>query len=241
MKVPVHSCYILHMRNYRETSLLLQVFSMIHGRVDLVAKGAKRRSNSRRFLFKPYQRLRLGWTIRGELGTLTQIEADAKMIVWKPRQIMSGFYINEIILRLLHKHEAHPDLFTAYDTVLAKLSRDYPEAAIIRYFEKRLLQSLGYGLILDQPMGAGGSIDVDAQYYYQHDSGPLLNPPDSGNYVAISGRALIALHQETIDANDEIVRSETKALMRTVLGIYLGNKPLASRRLYSAYLSGYAG
>ncbi len=241
MRVSAHPCYILHMRHYRETSLLLQVFSREYGRIDLLAKGAKRKSNNNRFQFRLYRRLLLAWVGRGELGTLTHIEPDSTMNDWKLRQIMSGFYLNEILIRLLHKHEAHPDLFEAYDAVLSKLHKDYPEGAIIRYFEKKLLQSLGYGLILNQETAAGGAIEMGDRYYYQHDAGPSLRPPDSNHYIEISGRALIALDQETIDASDEEIQMETKKLMRFVLGIYLGDKPLASRQLYGEYLSAYAG
>jgi len=240
MKIPLHPCYILHTRKYRETSLLLQIFSKDYGRIDLIAKGARRNKNSKRFLYRPFQRLQLSWNIRGELGTLTQIETDSSIIIHKPQHIMSGFYINEIVIRLLHKHESHPDLFEAYNRVLINLAKDQPGNIVLRYFEKRLLKSLGYGLVLEHEVNSGVSIEPDSSYYYQFEMGPLQSKPEGAGYLKVSGKALLALHDETINPGDETVLKETKLLMRSVLATYLGNKPLASRELYHAYLNEYA-
>ena len=232
MNISLHPCYILHMRNYRESSLLLQIFSKDHGRIDLVANGAKRKKNQRRYLFKPYQRLLLSWSIRGELGTLRQIEPDATFTISGLQQMISCFYINEILVRLLHKYEPCPHLFASYEKTLQRLSNGYKEGIALRYFEKNMLQALGYGLILDQE-GAGTTIKEGVRYYYQLDLGPQQTPPTTASYISISGRTLRALHTENIKEDDKMAQTEARRLLRYALDSHIGNKPLASRELLS--------
>ena len=234
MRIPLNPCYILHKRNYLETSLLLDVFSRNHGRVGLVAKGAKRKRSIAPGVLQPYRRLLISWSGKGELYPLTGIDPATPAATLTSAQVMSGFYLNELILRLLHKHESHADLFDAYEESLLDLGNGCTEQHILRIFEKRLLQSLGYGLILDHEALTGRSIDRDRVYYYQFDQGPLSSKPDSPDHIKLSGHTLQALRDECLE--DEISLREAKLLMRTILLRHLGGKPLASRELYKAYL-----
>lgn len=235
MKVELNPAFILHRRPYRETSLLLDVFSCNYGRVGLIARGVRQRKNSKAEILQPYQPLQLAWSGKGELMTLTIAEADKPAYILKDKKLIAGFYLNEIIIRMLHRHEAHPDLFMIYDSTLELLSgQSSDENQVIRIFEKRLLEAIGYGLVLDHDVTTGKQIRHDQDYYYLADSGPIANIPESSDYIKISGMALMSLNNEKLDTSQ--VLHETKLLMRFVLNKYLGNKPLASRKLYKMYL-----
>ncbi|MEE8320221.1 MAG: DNA repair protein RecO [Gammaproteobacteria bacterium] len=235
MKIPLHPCFILHQRSYRETSLLLEVFSSEHGRVGIIAKGAKRKRAVPQGVLQPYRRLLIACSGKGELFTLTDVEADSSSVLLQSQQVMAGFYLNELVLRLLHRHESHPDLFAAYENALVRLGAGDPEQSVLRIFEKRLLQSLGYGLVLDHEVQSGQTIDADRDYYYQYDLGPLSSVPSTNNHVKISGRTLQAIQKECLE--DVASLREAKYLMRRVLRSHLGDKPLASRELYQAYMA----
>ena len=233
MKIEFTPCYILHRRDYRESSLILEIFSREYGRVSLVAKGAKRNKNQQGINYNLYQKYLISWIARSELGTLVDIDFASLMNSLKPEQIMAGFYMNEITLRLLHKHESHPELFDSYDTSISKLLNGEFEQTLLRYFEKALLQSLGYGLIFDHDVHTGEIIVDEADYFYKIDYGPSAEIHESRHDIKISGKTLIELDKDTLSDNKNL--SESKILLRTILNQYLGDKPLASRQLYRSY------
>ncbi|MFQ5660574.1 MAG: DNA repair protein RecO [Gammaproteobacteria bacterium] len=234
MKVPLNPCYILHQRAYRETSLILEVFSREHGRLSLVAKGAKRGKAGIRNLMQVTHRLAVAWSIRSQMGTLTAIEPDGPTCNLRGRWLIAAFYLNELLMRMLHRHESHPELFDAYHTALTRLAGQEAEQATLRIFEKNLLRSLGYGLILDHDVASGKLIDNDRDYNYQLDYGPMTTVPSVAEHVKISGRTLNALSEETLEDEDSL--QEAKLLLRFTLKRHLGTKPLASRVLYQSYL-----
>lgn len=235
MKVESNPAFILHRRPYRETSLLLDVFSRDYGRVGLLAKGIRQRKSSKVEILQPYQPLLLAWSGKGELMTLTAAEADRPAFVLKGRQLIAGFYINELVIRMLHQHEAHPDLFDIYARTLHLLSMAQANAeAVIRIFEKRFLDAVGYGLVLERDVDNGEGIKPGIEYYYLAERGPCVNIPDSSDYITISGETLIALNNEKFDSAGTL--QNAKHLMRFIMQKHLGNKPLASRKLYKMYL-----
>lgn len=235
MKIGLHPAYVLHYRPYRETSLLLDVFSRDHGRVSLVAKGAKRKRGDAALLLQPYQRVLLSWSGKSELMTLTGVEPDGPTEILAQDRLIAAFYINELVMRLLHQHEAHSELFVIYDKTLKALANRTSEPqASIRIFEKCLLQALGYGLVLDHDVETGIKIDSRENYYYMAERGPSRNPPAHDDHVQISGQTLIALQQEVLVQPG--VLQESKKLMRYILRRHLGPKPLASKALYASYL-----
>jgi len=235
MKVELNPAFILHRRPYRETSLLLDVFSCNFGRVGLLAKGARQKKNNKAEILQPYQPLQLAWSGKGELMTLTLAEADKPAYVLKDKKLMAAFYLNEIIIRMLHQHEAHPDLFRIYDKTLNLLAMETSdEQTVIRIFEKRFLEAIGYGLVLDHDVTTGERIKPDHHYYYQADRGPAMDVPDNSDHIRLSGSTLIAIDEEKFGSTQ--ILQEAKFLMRFILQKHLGNKPLASRKLYKMYL-----
>ncbi len=237
VRVALDPCYILHLRPYRESSLLLQVFSTACGRIDLLAKGARRGKNLEQHLFRPLQRLLLSWVIRGELGTVTGIEKDGMLMrAERPEQLYCMFYVNELVLRLLHRHESHPELFHAYADTLDRLWRRERPDVVLRYFEKQLLEYLGYGLILDRDVDEGSPLSAGRNYFYRVDAGPSRRDDGAVDSVRISGKALLALHENCLETQPPVVLRELKCLMRGVLDRHLGGKSLASRELYGRHL-----
>lgn len=236
MRVQQQRAFVLHQRDFSETSLLLEVYSRSHGRVGLIAKGARRPSSKQRGVLKPFQPLLLGWSGRGELMVLTGVEADGAGIELAGRALYCGFYLNELMLRLLQRHDPHERLYDRYRAALEGLFQSGAHEAILRVFEKHLLRELGYGLLLEREPGDRRPIEADALYDYVLDQGPVrvtqpeLNTRVQG--VRLRGSSLLALAAEQLQ--DLTALREAKALMRAALAPHLGDKPLHSRRLFRA-------
>lgn len=243
MRVHQQLAFILHQRDYSETSLLLEVFTSAHGRIGLIAKGARRPSSRLRGVLKPFQRLLIGWSGKGELAVLTSAEADGPDCSPGGPALYCGFYMNEVLLRLLHRHDAHGQLFEAYEAALRSLRMDVSNEPVLRVFEKHLLRELGYGLVLDRDIEEKTAIDGQAMYDYVIDRGPVriarpeLNRPTEG--VRVRGASLLALDREALD--DPMVLRDAKALMRAALARHLGERPLHSRKLFRRVIPGHAG
>ncbi len=236
MRVEPGPCYILHTRPYRETSLLIEIFSQHHGRFTLVVRGVRTgKKNNKSSLYQPYQKILLGWYGKGELGTVNSAESLQDGFSLTGSRLISGFYVNELIMRLLHKHEPHIELFSAYEQALSGLSQKMDEQIVLRLFEKRLLQCIGYGLVLDHDVNTTKKIIKDQIYYYQMDSGPTETPESNRDKLPkVHGSTLLALLDESL--NDKLALTESRRLMRVILNSMLDNKPLASRDLYRSYV-----
>ena len=233
-KVQLEPAYILHHRKYRETSLLLDVFSKEHGRVSLLAKGARRNKKQQAIAFDLYQQYLVSWVAKSELGTLTDIEPGQTGFQLQNKQVFCGFYMNELIVNLLHQHEPHPDLFTAYETTLYELKEGRAEDIVLRYFEKRLLQILGYGLVLDCDVSTGEPINAEQNYFYEFEMGPVNKSSRPGSAFTVKGKTLLQLDREQLDEKEQA--QEARNLLRAILSRHLGNKKLASRDLYHAFI-----
>jgi DNA repair protein RecO (recombination protein O) len=152
-KVALEPAFILHHYPYRDSSLLLEVFARGYGRVGLVARGARSARARWRGQLENFRPLLLSWSLRGELGTLTGLELPAVTGVPAGRRLLSAYYLNELILRLLARHDPHPEVFDAYAEAIRDI--DVAEEPALRIFEKRLLQALGYGLLLGHEADTG--------------------------------------------------------------------------------------
>ena len=234
MRIHQQPAYILHHRDYSETSLLLEVFTAHHGRIGLIAKGSRRASSRVRGILKPFQRLLIGWSGKGELAVLTGAEQDGPDTSLAAQALYCGFYMNEVLLRLLHRHDPHDALFAAYQTALQRLRRDDTNEAVLRIFEKHLLRELGYGLVLDHDVVDRAPIEAQAIYDYAVDRGPRrlahpeLNRPTEG--IRMRGASLLALAQESLI--EPTALRDAKTLMRAALARHLGDQPLHSRKLF---------
>ncbi len=231
-KVDLQPALVLHQRPYRETSLLLEVFGIGAGRVGLIAKGARRPKSPLRTQLSPFRPLLLSWRGRGELGLVVGAEPDGPALVLPPGAIVSGLYLNELLVRLLHRHDPHPELFLQYRHTLTALARtDCPLEQWLRIFEKRLLNAVGYGLMLDRTTASGDPIDPKARYHYIPDHGPVeAGAREKGAGVRVKGSTLLALASEQL--MDAAALKEAKHLMRSAINMHLEGRPLVSRTLY---------
>ncbi len=171
--VQLVSAYVLHQRPYRESSALLEVFAESHGRVGLVARGVRSPKSRQRGDLQPFRPLRLSWSGRGELGTLTGVESDGPSVALHGAALYSGFYLNELLVRLLARHDPHPRLYAQYRASLVQLGLASDIEPVLRIFEKRLLEEIGYGLLLDHEVRHGEAVQPDAWYDYHLESGPV--------------------------------------------------------------------
>lgn len=238
----LEAVFLIHRRAYRETSALLEIFSQEYGRIGVVARGASRPRSSLRTALIPFTPLLMSWSGRGDLATLRSVEvahsaADRKQAnstQWhqglQGNALISGLYINELLMRLTHRHDPHPELFAAYADAIFDLARPAAIEQVLRIFEKRLLDAIGYGLILTAEVDSGNPIIAEQRYRYLADQGPIRDPGHAVDGVDISGKTMLALAAERELNVDE--QREAKRLMRFVLRVYLGDRPLASRELF---------
>jgi DNA repair protein RecO (recombination protein O) len=226
----LHPCFVLHQKPYRETSLLLDVFSQHFGRSRLIARGSRtshKKSVKHYQLFKP---LLLSWSGYGELQTVSQVEENGASFSLKQDASLCGLYLNELLVRLLPLNEPEPALFETYQHTLSGLQLNEYNEWLLRLFEKQLLQQLGYGLDIETEAETGLAVDEQKQYYYQANSG-LLKWTSIVKTPPILVRSLILFaNNEMLDANS---LKEIKTLMRGLIQYYLGDQPLRSRQLFA--------
>lgn len=228
--------YVLHARPWRETSLILEAFTRAHGRVGLIARGARRPRSRLRGQLVPFLPLLLSWTGRGELPTLTGADPEGPSRPLRGRALFSGFYLNELLLKLLPRNDAHGKLFGDYRDALAGLGAGGTAEPVLRVFEKRLLDALGYGPTLDREADTGAPISPHRRYRYLLQHGPVDEPgagASAGEGVAVSGRTLLALARGRLGDGQEWERQEARTLMRAILAPHLGPRPLGSRQLFA--------
>ena len=226
-RATLEPAWILHQHPYRDSSLLLEVFSREYGRIGLIARGARSARSRWQNQLQMLRPVALSWTLRGELGTLTGVESRGALGVFPGRQVLCACYLNELLLRLMTRHDPHPDIFAAYEQALLMLGDNEEQA--LRVFEKRLLQSLGYGLLLDHEFDSGTPVQEDGLYEYYLERGPLRRQQHSHEGIFLQGSSLLSLHRE--DLQQPQACREVKRLMRAALALYLGARPLRTREV----------
>ncbi len=226
--------YVLHRRDYGETSLLLEAFTAGHGRLPLVAKGARRGrrvGGTQAALLQPFIPLLLAWTGRGEVRTLTHAEPAGRPVALAGDAMYCGFYVNELLLRLLSRDESDQVLFGAYQQALDGLAAGDGADAPLRRFELVLLGQLGYRPPLDRDAQTGAPVQAQRRYLCDPERGPVLVvSPDAAD--AVSGATLLALHRGEALTGGGV--REARNLLRRLLAPHLGDEPLRSRALFTA-------
>jgi len=228
-RVDGQPAFVLHLHPYSETSLIADVFSRDYGRVALLARGARRPRSAVRGVLMAFQPLELGWFGGGEVKTLARAEWVGGQPLLAGRCLMLGYYLNELLLRLLAREDAHDTLYEAYAAALRALAQGAADAPELRRFEKKLLKELGYGLTLDVDVDSGEAIRPEQDYQYLIERGPVRKV-GAGETASISGKTLLDMAAD--DYADPRTRAESKWLMRQLIAHYLGGKPLQSRRVF---------
>ena len=224
MSAAAQPAWLLHARPFRERSRIVELFTQENGRVAAVAH-IKRGEEG---LLQPFRPLLVSWRGRGELPTLNQCEAAAPALSLQGRRNWCGLYLNELLLRLLQREDAHPQLFAHYGHVLTGLMDSDAEAIWLRRFERELLDELGYALNLDTDC-VGAPIEAEGVYRWQ--SGQGFMSSSTASEWNLGGRSIQMLRQGE-DGDDPAVQRDQRTLMRLALDELLEGKPLKSRQLF---------
>jgi DNA repair protein RecO (recombination protein O) len=221
-KSPPQRAFVLHSYPYKESSLIVDVFTVDNGRMAMVAKGAKRPASNLRGALHSLQPIEIVFSGRGEVKTMTQA-------TWLPGQpwltgkaLMCGLYLNELLMKLLPREDAHPHLFDAYAATLLTLAESEEHSAILREFETQLLAEMGYGLQLDRDVRTNEPLQVETLYRYD----PLAGPMQHGGGVLVSGRVLRSLDNGVFD--DAMVAAEARNFVRAIIQFHLERRSLKS-------------
>ena len=238
-RVQLQPAYVLHHRPYRDTSRILELFTRDHGRLTVFARGArggKRAASSLTSVLQPFHRVLVSYSGRGEAGQLTGAEFDGGFCELPVARSLSGFYLNELLMRLFERHDAHADVFGLYDTTLDRLKLvANDEGVVLRIFEKRLLEMSGYGLLLDREAQTGEAVEPNRIYRYVPERGVTRVDGVAEGPLLFSGTSLLALSCETFaDAGE---RSDARRLLRAALDQYLSGRQLRSREVLGALRS----
>ncbi|MGV8932991.1 MAG: DNA repair protein RecO [Gallionellaceae bacterium] len=221
--------FVLHSYPFRETSLLVEVFSRQHGRVPLVARGARRPKSAVRGLLMNFQPLSLSWFGKHEVRTLHSAEWQGGQPLLQGTALMCGFYLNELLLNLMVRDDPHVSLFDYYQHTLQRLAHGADMASTLRCFEKHLLQELGYALLLDHEAGSDKPIDVALTYRYVVERGVVRENARTEEGLQISGKTLLDMVAD--DYSDVHSARQGKQLMRMLLNHHLDGKQLHTREL----------
>lgn len=225
--------YVLHTYPFKETSLVVELFSKQFGRIAAIAKGARRPRSAMRGMLQSFQLLSGAWSGKNELKTLHGLDWSSGLTLIRGEALMCGFYMNELLLRLLPREDAHETLFEYYASALndlssmQTLSNGADFATTLRRFELKLLQEMGYAVPLLQDEN-GLEIMPDKTYRYEAEYG-ACEPGVTRNGVQLSGKTLQDMARD--DYADSATQAQSKQLMRYLLAHYLGDKPLHTRQL----------
>jgi DNA repair protein RecO (recombination protein O) len=222
--------YILHSYPYRDTSRILEVLTRDAGRLSLFARGVRGPKAKLAAVLQPFRLLLLSWSGKGEAPHLTTAEGAPDHADLPPPHLMAGFYLNELLLKLTHRHDPVSGVFDLYHGTLEGLKHGAALEPSLRIFEKRLLDALGYGVALEADARTGASIDADAYYHFRPAQGIL--PATADVPGALSGTSLIGLAREQLVG--ERVLDDARRLLQAALAHCLEGRELTTRTVARA-------
>ncbi|MDH5652611.1 MAG: DNA repair protein RecO [Gammaproteobacteria bacterium] len=230
-RVSLHPAFVLHSRPYRDTSLLLDIFTEQHGRIAAIARGAKQPRSKFNGILQPFTGLLVSWSGTGDLVTLTAAEQAQRTGKLQGNAMLAAFYLNELLIQLMQRHDPHPELYKNYRISLSELSEGKNNELTLRRFECYLLQEIGYGLILDHDVESGEPVQPDRYYCYHPEHGPVITDGDAqeSRPLVVQGKTLLALQSGAIEARDVFL--EAKHFMRAIIHHQLGGRPIKTREL----------
>jgi DNA repair protein RecO (recombination protein O) len=242
-RVQLQPAYVLHHRPYRDTSRILELFTRDHGRLTVFARGARGPSgkkssgaSSLTAVLQPFHRVLVTYSGRGEAGQLSSAEFDGAYCELPAARSLSGFYLNELLLRLFERHDAQAEVFDLYDATLNELKiATNDEGSVLRIFEKRLLAMSGYGLLLDHEALTGVAVQPDCLYRYVPERGVTRIDGVAEGQLIFSGTSLLALKNEVL--TEPTARTDARRLLRAALDQYLSGRELRSRTVLGALRS----
>jgi len=215
--------YLLHRRDWQNSSLILDLMTLDFGRLSLLAKGGK--NSQTRGLYQPFSKLKVSWIGRSELKTLTSIDGSAFPL--DERLYLPLLYVNELLATFLPKMESSPELFALYGELLGQINTENTEA-MLREFERSLMDNLGYLPDLGIEAEQGDAIDAALTYFFLPTRGFVSCLATEAN--AIEGEKILSWNEKNYQRKD--VRQLAKSIMRSIIDANLQGKPLKSRDIY---------
>jgi DNA repair protein RecO (recombination protein O) len=232
-RITEQPAFVLHSYPYRETSLIIDVFSRDHGRLALVAKGAKRPHSALRGVLQTFQPLAMAWSGKSEMRTLTGAEWVGGMLPLAGDALLCGFYVNELLVKFCAREDPHPQLFHHYVVTLTRLAHDEPPVQVLRSFERVLLRETGYAMALNRTV-ARKAVLPEGRYVFDPERGVRdatgeLAAQWPTHWPVVSGQTLLDMEED--DYHRALTVAQSKTLMRFLLNTYLGGTPLATRQI----------
>ncbi|MBQ5947429.1 DNA repair protein RecO [Massilia sp. ST3] len=220
--------FVLHSYPYKETSLIVDMFTRDHGRVGLVAKGAKRPLSKLRGVLQTFQPLSVSFSGKSELRTLIDAEWVGGMLPLEKTALLCGFYLNELLVKLLARDDKHPALFDHYVSTLNQLAHGEPAQIVLRKFERALLKETGVAADLGRCTTTRAPVEPAGSYVIDPERGPR-SALVSDVWPVVSGKCLLDMERE--DYEDPATQAQSKQLMRFLLAHHLGGQPLNTRQI----------
>ncbi len=227
-RVQQQDAWILHHRPFRDSSQILDVLTRDHGRIAVVARGSRGAKSKLAGVLRPFLPLRVSWVARTDLGTLTGAEAAGAPAALGGDALLSAFYVHELLLNFLMRHDPQPEIFALYGAVLDALGQTENVAASLRSFELELLSLLGYAVNLAHEAASHDDVDPERHYDYRVEQGPVPVERSDGPLV-FRGSTLRAIAAEEFDDAD-VLRAASR-LLRQVVAHHLGGRELQSRKV----------
>jgi len=224
--------YVLHHRPWRDTSRILEVLTREHGRLTLFARGVRGPHAKLAAVLQPFQPLLLSFSGRGEAAQLTGAERAEHCAALPADCLLAAFYLNELLLKLTTRHDPLPALFDHYHGTLERLRTGAALEPVLRVFEKRLLELLGYGLDLATEALSGRPIRPQQFYHFRPSAG--LVAAGGAHSGALRGDSLLALAAE--QPAGERALEDARHLLKAALAACLEGRPLATRAVAKAML-----
>jgi DNA repair protein RecO (recombination protein O) len=228
LRISAQPGFVLHSYPYKETSLIVDLFARDYGRVALVAKGAKRPHSKLRGVLQTFQPLSVGWAGKGEVRTLTGAEWLGGLLPLEKSALLCGFYLNELIVKLIARDDPHPVLFDHYVATLNQLAHGEPAPIVLRRFERALLKETGVAGDLAVCRSSGEAVEPQAIYVVDPEHGPRPARA-SDTWPKVLGKTLLDMERE--DYSDPVTQSQSKFLMRFLLAHHLAGTPLNTRQI----------
>lgn len=233
MRIQFQPAYVIHQRAYRETSLLLDLFTEEYGCLTAIARGIRTAKSKLRPVLQPFNAILVSYQGRNDLMTLISAESNGSATRLTGDDLLSGLYLNELLTRLLHKHDPYPQLYKTYQQTLHKLSNDATREKSLRLFEKKLLEEIGYGVQIHCDAQSSKNIQPENFYRFHPQHGfelCLENYTEKLLPTIFSGKSLLDFAEENLESVTSL--HDAKRLMRLVLRPLLGTAPLHSRDLF---------
>lgn len=220
--------FILHHRPFRDTSQILDVLSREHGKLALVARGSRSSRSRLKGILRPFMPLEISWVQKTDLGTLTGADVRGAPLSLVGDALLCGYYVNELLIRFLHRHDPQPEVFDLYAQTLTALGAADDLAVCLRQFEIELLREVGYALNLDHESATHELLDAGEYYEYRMEQGAVRVERSEGPLV-FSGAILRAIQRGELHRPD-VLRAANR-LLREVIDFHLGGKELKTRKV----------